>query len=406
MKQIYILLIILFSVNTYSQNCNIGNETTSDDFLADDLSKDFLLGVKFTLAEEGTLTSMNLVGNDSGSGVQMAVYEDLNNVPNNLIASSDLGTVASGVTSLPVAATLLPAGDYWIMAVYEDTGAHSNFSLTATGNPGFYKSVTYGSAIPTNGSDFTGYSGIDFLYFLEIDCGNSQNCNIGNETTSDDFLADDLSKDFLLGVKFTLAEEGTLTSMNLVGNDSGSGVQMAVYEDLNNVPNNLIASSDLGTVASGVTSLPVAATLLPAGDYWIMAVYEDTGAHSNFSLTATGNPGFYKSVTYGSAIPTNGSDFTGYSGIDFLYFLEIDCGGSTLSINSYNTEVSIFPNPASDFITISNQENIESFIIINQLGQKVLKGINNNEEIDVRSLKSGLYFLKFENGNAIKFIKK
>ena len=56
----------------------------------------------------------------------MAVYDDNAGVPNNLLASSGLCTVGTGVTSLPVTPILLPAGDYWIMAVYETGGNSSN----------------------------------------------------------------------------------------------------------------------------------------------------------------------------------------------------------------------------------------------------------------------------------------
>ena len=41
------------------------------------------------------------------------------------------------------------------------------------------------------------------------------------------------------------------------------------------------------------------------------------------------------------------------------------------------------------------------------MGAEVLKGsINFNENIEIQHLKRGLYFLKLENENPIKFIKK
>ena len=41
------------------------------------------------------------------------------------------------------------------------------------------------------------------------------------------------------------------------------------------------------------------------------------------------------------------------------------------------------------------------------MGAEVLKGsINFNENIEIRNLTEGLYFLKLENGNTLKFIKK
>lgn len=236
----------------------------------------------------------------------------------------------------------------------------------------------------------------------------SQNCNIGNETNTIDFTSETFAADFLVGVKFNLSEEGTLNSINLIGNNTGTGVQMAVYDDNSGIPNNLIASSSLGTVGNGVMTLPVTPALLPAGDYWIMAIYETQGNHSNVNTNASGNAVYYQSVSYGSAIPTNASGFKSYTGDDFLYFLDIDCG-NTLSIENFNLteKISIFPNPTSDYITISNLEFRKSYMIVNQLGQEILNGIiNNNEKIDIRNLTNGLYILKFEKGNTFKFIKE
>jgi len=238
----------------------------------------------------------------------------------------------------------------------------------------------------------------------------SQNCNIGNETKTSAFISLSLGANSLSGVKYILSQEGTLKSINLIGNNTGSGVQMAVYDDNNGVPNDLKAFSSLGTVGDGITSLPVTPTLLPAGDYWIMAVYEFIGNNSNYMIggTAIGNDFYIEELTYGDPIPANASTFLRYSGRDHLYFLGIDCG-NTLSIDDFHLteKKSILPNPANGFITVSNLESIENFIIINELGQEVKKGVvSNQEEINIKNFANGLYFMKFDDGNTIKFIKK
>lgn len=75
--------------------------------------------------------------------------------------------------------------------------------------------------------------------------------------------------------------------------------------------------------------------------------------------------------------------------------------------------LSIYPNPVKDLIHVNLTEtNINKFEIYDILGKKVLskKGLNTLENIDVRKLKHGIYFLKvFDNNNATftsKFIKK
>ena len=72
----------------------------------------------------------------------------------------------------------------------------------------------------------------------------------------------------------------------------------------------------------------------------------------------------------------------------------------------YDT-VKIYPNPASDFITISGLKNKENYIVYDVLGTEILKGIIIEEgEIRIKNFSNGLYFLRFDNGNTIKFIKK
>ncbi|MDO5969196.1 T9SS type A sorting domain-containing protein, partial [Flavivirga aquimarina] len=100
---------------------------------------------------------------------------------------------------------------------------------------------------------------------------------------------------------------------------------------------------------------------------------------------------------------------------DDLYIAEISGNRisklnlGTLSINE-NIEVSnikLYPNPSPDFIQISGLPRTENYTIYNILGTKISSGIiSNNEKIDIKKSPNGLYFLKFENGNTFKFIKK
>lgn len=82
---------------------------------------------------------------------------------------------------------------------------------------------------------------------------------------------------------------------------------------------------------------------------------------------------------------------------------------STLSTNIFELDkkLRIFPNPTTDFIKVLGLTSKESYTLYNILGTEIKKGvISNNEQIDIRELTNGLYFLKFDNGNSIKFIKK
>jgi hypothetical protein len=72
-----------------------------------------------------------------------------------------------------------------------------------------------------------------------------------------------------------------------------------------------------------------------------------------------------------------------------------------------NNHITLFPNPSSEFIQINGLTTKERYKIYNILGAEVERGnISNQEEIDIKTFTSGLYFLKFENGNTLKFIKQ
>lgn len=82
-------------------------------------------------------------------------------------------------------------------------------------------------------------------------------------------------------------------------------------------------------------------------------------------------------------------------------------------INTHEIEtISIFPNPANDYISISkntilDSENI-SYEILNQLGQLVFSGIPVNNTIQIHNLDKGIYYLKIQNNKEYfysKFIK-
>ena len=71
-----------------------------------------------------------------------------------------------------------------------------------------------------------------------------------------------------------------------------------------------------------------------------------------------------------------------------------DHGGIENSIN-------IYPNPATEFITIESQEGIKSITILNTIGQVVAQPSSFNT-IDVSFLKSGVYFLSIQYSNSLQ----
>jgi hypothetical protein len=71
------------------------------------------------------------------------------------------------------------------------------------------------------------------------------------------------------------------------------------------------------------------------------------------------------------------------------------------------TKLSVFPNPSTSFIKTTGLNQPMNYEIYDLIGSRVLEGIiSDNNEISVQHFKKGIYFLKIENNQTIRFIKK
>ena len=241
--------------------------------------------------------------------------------------------------------------------------------------------------------------------------GFSQDCNIGNQVETSNFTTgSSFGSERITGNKFKLSQLGTLKSFGYVGNLSGSEIRMALYSDKNGLADSLITFTSNTAIVKGIASISVTPIELPAGDYWICAVYKVSGNHMkmyNESVKTTKYCG--AEVLFNDPFPSNSSSFSYYTGLQFLYFLNIDCG-NTLSVENglnANQGVEIYPNPSSSFVKISGVSNNTGYFIVDATGKTVATGVlTENTEINIESLTSGLYFINFNNGTqSIKFVK-
>jgi hypothetical protein len=83
---------------------------------------------------------------------------------------------------------------------------------------------------------------------------------------------------------------------------------------------------------------------------------------------------------------------------------------NTLGIFDFNpssSKIAIYPNPSSHYIQISGLTKSEKYSISSILGSEIKRGaISNNEKLNIQNLDGGLYFMKFDNGKIIKFLKE
>lgn len=94
----------------------------------------------------------------------------------------------------------------------------------------------------------------------------------------------------------------------------------------------------------------------------------------------------------------------------YLFYVDdVYLSSGSLSTNKFETtQISLYPNPASSEINIISENKIDSVIVYNLTGQKVLES-GSTEKLNVSSLKSGVYMVNIiTNGVSVtsKLIKE
>ncbi len=98
----------------------------------------------------------------------------------------------------------------------------------------------------------------------------------------------------------------------------------------------------------------------------------------------------------------------------FIFKVYDDCSVEFISTSQLGltdekpfSSVSVFPNPATHLLQISNSNKESEYKILNLQGERVKNGVILNENsIDISELDSGIYFIKVDEQKSIKFIKK
>lgn len=112
-----------------------------------------------------------------------------------------------------------------------------------------------------------------------------------------------------------------------------------------------------------------------------------------FSITEAGT--YYIAFKATSAVTAEVNNYLILDNFVVSFFDDIN--------NESTNNISIYPNPANDFINIENAEN-SNVSIINMLGQTVYRAQvqNNSEVINTSSLSEGTYVLRIENEGEVK----
>jgi hypothetical protein len=106
---------------------------------------------------------------------------------------------------------------------------------------------------------------------------------------------------------------------------------------------------------------------------------------------------------------SNGKGEMVLASADSLYYSQVESTSSAMEALPVSG-MKIYPNPASDHITVQTENSTQAqFHIYDLFGRQMLSGNLTSPVIDVSNLKRGTYLLKLMNGNSIqllRFVKK
>lgn len=161
-------------------------------------------------------------------------------------------------------------------------------------------------------------------------------------------------------------------------------------------------------------------TITSVGNFSVLTRYDlNQGGTTGSALFS-----YFQDVDYiGNAIPNTAQDITGFNyatskigntNYDYRYYIsprsQYDLSAMSGIIDFSKTQISVYPNPTTDFIHI-NVEGATSIQLYNINGQMVAsQSISNNSTVSMQQFAAGTYFVKVLNNNKeigfAKVIKK
>ncbi|ARV05993.1 hypothetical protein BTO04_04430 [Polaribacter sp. SA4-10] len=239
-----------------------------------------------------------------------------------------------------------------------------------------------------------------YILFILISSISYSQCSINHVPSSPLIFTIEFGNVFLWGQGFTAECDGYLEYVELFSAEAGvvSAGTLNIYSG-NGVSGTPIHTQQYEEITISQIGDPIRITL--TGN---LALSKNSQYTFEFPVDNVSVYGGINDEYSGGSIWQNTN--TEYPDHDFSFTVAIS--ETSLSINEYNEDATtfIFPNPAESFIKIYNLIKPQYYKIYNMLGKEVSSGIiTDNENINIENLTSGVYFLKLENANALKFIK-
>lgn len=355
----------------WSQCYAFGNHVIPTTTLNPMFLNNYVLGHSFNNPTNQQITALALHGRGSGATVQMAIYSSLSNLPNLLLAVSEIGTVGLGIVTLKIPPLNLAPGDYFIMASYISSNSNTDHTYQDANGPLtniFYTTHSLGQPMPASGVGFSSYSAKKITYWAV-----KENSRTEVVTHCGDYMTPYVWIDG--NSYYTSNSTATFNKVNIGACDSIIKLDLTFINKpeilVHNLNNTLL-------------------TALPYDTYqWIdcsdnSSISGATAAH--FTPTLTGQ--YALTATKNGCIDTS------------------DCITFTYNVGLVNNENSdhfrVFPNPSSGPIQIQLESIKKSCLVsISDFSGRIVytNNFSNTSQISLDvNISPGVYFLKVDDG--------
>ena len=161
-----------------------------------------------------------------------------------------------------------------------------------------------------------------------------------------------------------------------------------------------------GITAADLLASPDLANILL---YHVLGSVVESGDLTNGSVTTLSGGSVTVDLSMGVMIndaTVTGADNLAFNGV--VHVIDAVLIDATASLeNIDNLTITMYPNPATDFITIDSNEN-GNYTIVDVMGAVVAEGTVDNNKVNVSSLNNGTYFVNFTTENGVyqgRFVK-
>lgn len=161
MKNLFTTILFMSSCMNFTAQCNYGN----DQLLGESSGhmKDYLLGTAIQIDNPVNISHLGMIAMDDNDLFQVAVYDDNNGAPGNLLTSGS-GVTQLGEVIVDVPDIVVMPGTYYFMAVFE---SNSSISCNSVSNEtAWYVPHTFGGALPSQLENVNNYVERSFSYFF------------------------------------------------------------------------------------------------------------------------------------------------------------------------------------------------------------------------------------------------